>query len=81
MALYVKNSEVSRLAGDVAAALRVSKTEAIRLALVHELERVGAAPSLVERGMAFVHALHQSAPQDRGAPADKAFIDSLYDDA
>jgi antitoxin VapB len=78
MALYVKNDEVNQLAGEVAAALRVTKTEAIRLALVHELERVQAVPSLVERAEAFVEALHRKAHADRGAPADKAFIDSLY---
>lgn len=81
MGLYVKNDEVRALAEQVAAALRLSKTEAIRRALQHELERAQARPSLVERGGEFVRMLHRSARPDNGKPADKAFIDGLYGDA
>lgn len=84
MATYIKNEEVSVLAERVAALLRVNKTEAIRQALLHELERARPDPSprmsLVERGMDFVRKLHQSARPDLGRPADNAFIDSLYGD-
>ena len=80
MALYVKDGEVDRLAKRLAAIQRVSKTEALRRALTHELERVGAASSLVERGMAFARALRNRAVSERGRPADEAFIDSLYAD-
>lgn len=79
MALYVKDAEVDRLAQRVASLRRISKTEAVRQALIHELEREGAEKSLVERGMAFVQALHRRADPARGKPADKAFIDSLYE--
>ncbi len=66
----------------MAAALCVNKTEAIRRALTRELERArcSAAPSLVEHGMDLVRKLHETARPDRAAPADKAFIDSLYGD-
>ena len=80
MPLYVKDVEVDRLAGRVAALHRVSKTEAVRRALIHELEREGAAQSLVERGMAFARALRERAAVTEGKPADKGFIDSLYGD-
>lgn len=80
MALYVKDVEVDRLAQRVAALHRISKTEAVRQALVHELEREGAAKSLVERGMAFVQTLHGRADPAKGKAADKPFIDSLYGD-
>ncbi|MBV1686427.1 type II toxin-antitoxin system VapB family antitoxin [Novosphingobium sp. G106] len=80
MALYVKDDEVDRLADRVATLHRVSKTEAVRRALMHELEREGVASPLVERGMAFVRALRKRAGEGAGQPADKAFIDSLYSD-
>jgi antitoxin VapB len=78
MPLYVKDAEVDRLAGRVAAMYRISKTEAVRRALLHELERGDPGPS-VERTMAFVRALHERIGPERGPPADKAFIDSLYE--
>lgn len=78
MALYV-DIEVDRLAAEVAARHRISKTEAVRRALLHELERDGLAGSLVERGMAFTDALLARARPHAGLPADKAFIDELYE--
>jgi antitoxin VapB len=76
MGLFVRNPAVQALAEQVAARLGVTKTEAIRRALQHELDR--AAPSLVERGRDYVRALHRSARTDQGQPADKAWIDGLY---
>ena len=80
MPLYVKDAEVDRLATRVATLQRISKTEAVRRALIHELERGGHEETLVDRGMAFVRALHERATPGKGQPADKAFIDSLYED-
>ncbi len=80
MALYVRDADVDRLAQRVAMLHRVSKTEAVRRALIHELEREGAEKSLVEQGIAFVQALHRRANPARGKPVDKTFIDSLYGD-
>ena len=78
MALYVKDPQVDRLAERLAALRKVSKTEAVRQALQHELEREAGVPSLVDKGVAFVSALLARAPSATGQPADKAFIDGLY---
>jgi len=46
----------------------------------HEIARPEDTSSLVERGMAFVKALSARSHPSQGAPADKTFIDGLYDD-
>jgi antitoxin VapB len=78
MPLYVKDVEVDRLAGRLATLRRTSKTEVVRQALLHELERVEGVPSLVEQGVAFVRALHAQSAPSQGEVVDKAFIDGLY---
>jgi antitoxin VapB len=78
MPLYVKDVEVDRLAGRLATLRRTSKTEVVRQALLHELDRIEGAPSLVEQGMAFVQALHAQSAPSQGQIVDKAFIDGLY---
>ncbi|MFO1074181.1 MAG: type II toxin-antitoxin system VapB family antitoxin [Geminicoccaceae bacterium] len=80
MALYVKDAEVAQLAERLAARHRISKTEAVRRALLHELERDRAHPTLVERGVAFARALRARADPEAARPAGKAFIDSLYEE-
>lgn len=79
MALYVKDMEVDRLAARLATLRRTSKTEVVRQALLHELERMEGVPSLVEQGVLFVRALRARAEPEKGQPADKDFIDGLYD--
>ncbi len=79
MPLYVKDQEVDRLAERLSALRKVSKTEAVRQALAQELARVEAEPTLVDRAKAFVRELDEKYPKN-GLPADKAFIDSLYED-
>lgn len=78
MALYVKDIEVDRLVDRLAALRKTSKTEVVRQALQHELERVEGVPSLVEQGVAFVKALRARAGPEKGQPVDKDFIDGLY---
>lgn len=78
MPLYVKDAEVSALADRLARLRQMTKTEALRQALLHELERAEAAPDLVDRGLSFVKALHARTDRAKGQPADKDFIDSLY---
>ena len=80
MPLYVKDPEVDALAQRLASLHKISKTEAVRRALLHELEQAQIRPSLVERGLAFTRALRARARPESGQPADKAFIDSLYGD-
>jgi antitoxin VapB len=77
MALYVKDQEVDRMAERLATLHSVSKTEAVRRALRHELERLSDQPSRVERGLSFTRALLARAGATRGV-ADKPFIDGLY---
>lgn len=79
MPLYVKDPEVDRLAEKLSALRKVSKTEAVRQALARELERESAEPTLVEKALAMTRALGEKYPPV-GPPADKAFIDSLYED-
>jgi antitoxin VapB len=78
VALYVKDPEVDRLAERLAGLRHTSKTDVVREALLHELERIEGIPSLVERGVAFVRALRERAEPGKGQPADKDFIDTLY---
>lgn len=80
MPLYVKDSEVEALAAKLASLRNVSKTEAVRDALRHELERETGKPSLVEVGIRFCRDLRARGNPQRGKPADKAFRDSLYED-
>ncbi len=78
MALFVKDPEVDSLANRLVAIKKVSKTEVVRQALLHELERERAIPSLVDLGVDFCRALRARANPASGMPADKAFIDGLY---
>jgi antitoxin VapB len=79
MPLYVKDQEVDRLAERLSTLRKVSKTEAVRQALTHELQRVEAEPTLVEKALAMTRELNRKYPPT-GPAADKAFIDSLYED-
>ena len=79
MPLYVKDQEVDRLADRLSALRKVSKTEAVRQALTHELERAESEPTLLEKAHAFIRELDARYPKN-GPPADKAFIDSLYEE-
>ena len=51
MPLYVKDPEVDRMAERLASLRRVSKTEVVRQALQHELEREEAKPFLWRKGL------------------------------
>lgn len=79
MALYVKDPEVALIAGQLAELRKTTKTEVIRQALRHELEREGASPSLVEIGMAFARKVKAMGDPEKIQPVDKAYIDSLYE--
>ena len=78
MPLNIRSDEVNRLADKLASVARVSKTEAVRIALVNELERRERPMTLAERIKPI---------QDRIASypatclmADKAFYDELNGD-
>ena len=79
MALYVKDPEVDRMAAELADARKTTKTEVIRQALQHEMEREER-DTYVERAVAFARRLRAKGNPDRIQTVDKAFIDSLYED-
>jgi len=78
MALYVKDPEVDRLAERVSRIGRISKTEAVRRALRHELERMEPTTDRTEQILALTRELKKQAGSNP-QPADKAWIDSLYE--
>lgn len=78
MPLNIRSEEVNRLADKLASVARVSKTEAVRMALVNELERRDKALPLSERIRPIQEAF--AALPKTGLRADKAFYDSLYDE-
>jgi antitoxin VapB len=80
MAFHIKNAETDALARRVAALKKTGLTEAVHTALAHELERENAKPSLVERTLQFAREVRARGNPEKGLPADKAFIDSLYED-
>lgn len=80
MAIHIRNPETDVLARKLAARLNVGLTEAVHVALVHELEEEEARASLVERSREFARALRASGDPSKGLPVDKDVIDSLYED-
>lgn len=80
MAFHIKNPETDALARKVAALKKIGLTEAVHTALSHELEREKAKPSLVEIGVEFCRDLRAKGNLRRGKPADKEFLNSLYED-
>lgn len=78
MPLNIRSEEVNRLADKLASVARVSKTEAVRIALVNELQRRELAIPLAER-IKPIQDAYAALPKT-GLTADKAFYDSLYDE-
>lgn len=78
MPLNIRSETVNVLAEKLASVARVSKTEAVRIALTHELERRERSVSLAERIRPIQDAL--AAYPKTGLKADKAFYDSLNDE-
>ncbi len=81
MAFHIKNPQTDALARKVAALKRTGLTETIHIALTHELERERGKPSLVDLGVRFCRDLRSRGKPAEGKPADKAFRDSLYEEA
>jgi len=78
MPLNIRDEQVNQLATQVAARRRVSKTEAIRLALQRDLAALDRDTPMMER-IREIQARVASWP-DTGLGADKAFYDSLNDE-
>lgn len=75
MPLNIRSEEVNRLAEKLASRAGVSKTEAVRIALVNELERRQSSSTLVERIKPIQDAF--AALPKSGLKADKAFFDAM----
>lgn len=65
------------LAGQLAAAKKLNKTEAVREALKHELERHRGEPSLADLAVRFSRELRGRGKPKRGQQANKRFFDEL----
>jgi antitoxin VapB len=78
MPLNIRSEDVNQLAERLAARAQVSKTEAVRLALVHELQRRDAEIPLRERLRPLQERI--ASYPSTGLVADKAFYDSLNDE-
>ncbi len=77
MALYIRDDEVDVLANQLRDALRArTKTEAVRIALTHELERARAAVPLAERVRRLQDAVKALGPGDPDLDMKK-FMDEL----
>ena len=75
MPLNIRNEQVNRLAEKLAAQKRVSKTEAVKIALENELRRASEALPLWKRLQPLRERI--AAYPDSGLAADKAFFDDL----
>ena len=78
MPLNIRSEEVNQLAEQLAARKGINKTEAVKLALVNELERAEKAIPLAERLKPLLDRM-DSYPRT-GLEADKAFFDELSGD-
>lgn len=79
MAILIKNPKTDALVRKVAKLKGISLTEAVHEALERELERETTKPSLVELSRDFAQRLRELGDPSKGLPADKEFIDSLYE--
>lgn len=79
MPLNIRSEEVNQLADKLASVAKVSKTEAVRMALSNELQRRDVSlAEFLERLRPLQERLN--AVPDTGRKADKAFYDSLNDE-
>ncbi len=78
MPLNIRSEAVNQLAQTLAARIRVSKSDAVRLALVNELRRIDEATPLKDRIRPLQDRV-MSRPAT-GLHADKAFYDELSGD-
>ena len=79
MALYIRDDEVDALAKQVQVATKASsKTEAVRSALKHELERVRKEVPLKERIRKYQEAARAMGPDDPDLDM-KEFMDEMWD--
>jgi antitoxin VapB len=80
MPLYVKDREVGELADRLAALKGTSKTDAVRTALKHELERAEPPFDAKLAELRKIQADLKAKAKPGGLPITKEWIDSLYED-
>ncbi|MBI4910218.1 MAG: type II toxin-antitoxin system VapB family antitoxin [Acidobacteria bacterium] len=83
MGLNIRNAEVERLAAEVAAMARESKTEAIRIALLERKERLSAPGGELGRRAKVMQYLQRSVwpnirPESLGTRVPKKEMDDLF---
>jgi len=78
MPLNIRSEEVNRLAERLAARKRLNKTDAVKLALQNELQRLEETIPLKERLRAIQERVRKRPAT--GLEADKAFYDELSDE-
>ena len=80
MSLFIRDDEVDALARQVQKATNArSKTEAVRTALRHELERVGKPIPLRDRVRKFQVMARQMGPDSQGFDM-KSFMDKMWEE-
>lgn len=80
MAFHIKNAKTDALARRVARLRNVGLTKAVHVALENELARAKVEPSEIDVWVKFARDFRASGNPEKSLPADKAFIDSLYED-
>jgi antitoxin VapB len=78
MGLNIRSEEVNRLATTLAKRRKVSKTEAVRLAFINDLESLQPEKSVLEKVRIIQNRIASYA--ETGLEADKAFYDALNDE-
>ncbi|WP_298965977.1 type II toxin-antitoxin system VapB family antitoxin [uncultured Methylobacterium sp.] len=76
MPLNIRNEDVNRLAETLAAVARISKTEAVRVALTNELKRRDASLAAFRERIKPIQDAIAACPPT-GLDTDKAFYDDL----
>jgi antitoxin VapB len=80
VALYIKNQEAEALAREIASSRSIGLTEAVLSALRNERDRDMRKLSVIEATLEVQRKLREIGNPEKGLPADKEFIDSLYED-
>ncbi len=79
MAFHIKNPDTDALARKVARVKGLSLTEAVHQALEREYRRETGRSALMEDALDIVRRFQEKGDRSKGAPADRSFIDSLYE--
>jgi antitoxin VapB len=80
MPLYIKDPDVDELARRYQKLSKAnSKTDAVRQALKRAVDELAGKPTLADIAASLCRDFRAMANPSRGEPADKAFVDSLYE--